>query len=110
MTTLTLNRGIARRENGKHQVASHNHLFLYKARCQAVIIAQANGKVSVDDLREWADSEGIAPDHPNAWGSLFKSCPLQGCKFKRGGSLVSAYPSNHGRLVGYYYIAPKGRR
>lgn len=64
--------GQRRRDEGKAKVASHNGEWLVDARREAARICATRGKVSAADLRRWADRTGNHPDHPNAWGTVFR--------------------------------------
>lgn len=92
--------GQARKEEGVRAVAIHNITFLNAIRHIAVKISRENGGfVTADDLREYADREGIKPNHPNAWGSVFRSAP-RGFVFRKTGAYqASRYPSNNGRTI-----------
>jgi len=57
---------------GIRRVAEHNETWLERARKQARMIDMVYAKVSSADVREWADETNDHPDHPNAWGALFR--------------------------------------
>ena len=59
------------RDNGIKKVSENNHEFLTILRQQARIICHQKGWVCSDDLREWADRNGLKPSHPNCWGAVF---------------------------------------
>lgn len=102
--------GVRRKRDGQAQVEStiHNYTFIRAMRSMAVNIAHAKcgfqgddliGFVNADDLREYADARGIEPDHPNAWGAVFRSAPT-GYRFEKTGEWrQSRIPSNHGREI-----------
>ena len=80
---------------GQDSVASHNGDFLDAMRSLAYEVCKRNGVVTSDDLRRGADTMGIAPDHQNAWGAIWR-----GNKFiKTGKYIASRIPSNHSRMI-----------
>lgn len=73
MSALQLDLGLARRNRdaGIAKVASKNGTFLETMRGVARIICRQKGKVTADDLRDWAECNGVQPTHFNAWGAVF---------------------------------------
>ena len=57
------------RDEGIERVSSHNTEFLVTARKAARYICSVRGECTTDDVRRLLD---IEPDHPNAWGSVFR--------------------------------------
>lgn len=86
--------------DGKGSVEMNNLEFVKKMREHAVGIAERQGKVSTDDLRAYAQSIGVSPEHPNAWGSIFR-----GKKWKIVGRVKSRLASNHAREIREWGIA-----
>lgn len=84
----------ARRDAGLKLVAEHNPHFVHLMREQALLIAERNGTVTSDDLREYANLHGIMPKHPNAWGSIFR-----GKHWRCVGRTKSRLTSNHRREI-----------
>lgn len=80
--------------DGMDRVERNNALFVRNFRELALTIARANGTVTSDDLRKIADKIDVQPDHPNAWGSIFR-----GKFFKPVGYTQSEIPSCHGRTI-----------
>lgn len=105
--------GIRRKVAGQTRIEGriHNYTFLHTMRRMAVNLAVRKepgqdhsddslvGFVNSDDLRKWAEREGIEPDHPNAWGAIFRKAPT-GYRFEKTPEWrASRIPSNHGREV-----------
>lgn len=98
--TTNLFEGIRLRDEGIASVASHNQVpFLGAIRERAAQLAEENGTVGADELRAWADERGIAPDHPNAWGAVFRLCPRDGRRWVECGRRKSNWTSAHARKI-----------
>jgi len=67
-----LSEGERRRETGLDLVADHNLGWLARARKEAERVARQQGEVTVEELRRWADEQDDQPNHPNAWGTVFR--------------------------------------
>lgn len=91
---LSLFEGRRRRDNGIRRVSEHNRWFLEKMRKAAIKLSLLNGEVTIDDLRTYAFSFGLEPDHPNAWGGV-----LKGKHWHCVGFQPSKLVSNHGRVI-----------
>ena len=87
-------KGLELKHAGMERVALNNLAFLHKARRQIARILMERDTVSIDDLREWADDNGITPKHPNAWGTVFNGQGLI-----RFDYVPSRYPSSRGRMI-----------
>ena len=61
---------IAARDNGIATVESHNTTWLDRARQKASTLAKHFGEITSDDVRLAMGSDH--PNHPNAWGAVFK--------------------------------------
>lgn len=68
--------------------------FLGTARSVAKCLARKNGSVTMDEVREVLDKLGLAPDHCNVFGAVFR-----GEKWQSVGSRKSRRPSSHSRWV-----------
>ncbi|MEM6485324.1 MAG: hypothetical protein AAF662_10110 [Pseudomonadota bacterium] len=86
--------GETQKQQGLDLVVLNNQEFVKCMREHAESIALHKGDVSADDLRPVAERIGIEPNHPNAWGAIFK-----GRVFRRKSSVKSRWPSNHGRYI-----------
>lgn len=97
MTTLHdgLLEGIQRADYGIATVSRHYPEWLAKARKHAVEIAQAEGRVSSDDIHEICPMPEGA--HPNLMGAVFRNINLYLAGYKR-----STRPSAHGRVIRVY--------
>lgn len=71
--------------------------FIDRMRWVAKDIAEAEGQVSSDDLREYADEHRIKPSTPNAWGQI-----LNDKRFRETHREPSRWPSNNRRKIGVY--------
>ena len=61
------------RDEGIERVTSHNEEWIAWVRQLARKICALHGSVTTDDLRAWAAIEHRHPDHPNAWGGVFRA-------------------------------------
>ena len=86
--------GLRLKESGLDAVEEHNLSWVERMRLWAKIHADIHGFVSADDIRRIAVREGDEPDHPNAWGSLFR--PKE---WRCVGRKQSAWASCHGREI-----------
>lgn len=94
---LTL--GEVLRDEGMERVAEHNTDWLSDARREAARVCARQGVVSAVEVRQWADRAndglGYYPDHPNAWGSIFR-----GPQWQATGEWVQCqHPDGHARSV-----------
>lgn len=86
--------GLKLRDDGIRQVASHNSDWLYTMRAYARHCCDVSGQVTSDDLHEFAQLIHCQPDHPNAWGAVFKEAGWV-CT----GRVRSKRPSAHAREI-----------
>ena len=86
--------GIQRREAGKDSVSANCEAFLGIIREEAKRIVLEQGKVTCDDLRRYASTRGIEPEHQNAWGAVFR-----GGEWECVGHCQSTVPSTHAREI-----------
>jgi hypothetical protein len=82
------------RDEGIARVETNNHEFVVQLRRVARKHSDKHGKVTVDDLRLWADAHQVIPAHRNAYGAIFK-----GRDWRLVGRQRSTYPSNHYRWI-----------
>lgn len=71
--TLSLASAIAARDYGIDAISLSHEPFISIMRKVAVTISQRDGQVTSDMLRLLASSWGLMPQHPNAWGAIFKT-------------------------------------
>jgi hypothetical protein len=57
---------------GIGKVAARNTEWIDTARLEALRIAFRDGTVCAEDVRRVTEAKGLYPDHPNAWGSVFR--------------------------------------
>jgi len=69
-------------------------VFLETMRSHARQVCRRQGYVTSDDLREYADSLGLAPHHKNAWGAVLKRPD-----FHAVGYVPSRLPTNRHRVI-----------
>lgn len=82
------------REDGKQLVEDHNRGFVRHMRELALEICARKGQVDCDQLRQLAAEQGLAPVHPNAWGSIFR-----GRQWRPIGWKASRLTTNHARMI-----------
>jgi len=87
------------KEAGIAKVAANNESFLTLMRLQAMRICNLHGKVTVDQLRRYAAKKHIYPNHPNAWGAIFR-----GRRWQRIGYKLSTTRSAHHRVIGIWVL------
>ena len=90
--------GEDRRRDGQSSVETSNSNFVALMRNHAVSIATKFGKVTSDDLREYAKNHAIVPSHPNAWGSIFRG-KILGHRWIVVGRMKSQFKTNHAREI-----------
>lgn len=93
--------GDGMKEKGQKQAVAHSNGFVVQMRNIAVRIAKEKGNVSSDDLRAEAVKLGIAPHHPNVWGSIFDS------NFEMIDRKKSEYKGNHAREIKVWALVKK---
>jgi hypothetical protein len=93
--------GDSLKEKGQKQAIAHSNGFVIQMRYVAVRIAKERGNVSSDDLRAEAVKMGIAPHHPNVWGSIFNG------DFEMTGRKKSTYKRNHAREIKVWALVRK---
>lgn len=99
-TTLNLSAGQARKERGLNLVEAKDFEFIETMRDEAELISGWNGRVTIDDLREYAATINITPSSPNSWGCIFR-----GKQWKCIGYTQSKLPSNHARRVAIWTLS-----
>lgn len=92
--------GDALKQIGLNLVSAHNEDFLAVMRAHARVIAMEQGEVTTDDLQAYAARIGLEPQHPNAWGAIFR----QGEGFKKIGYRKSRRPKAHARMISVWGI------
>jgi len=67
--------GIQLRDKGLAQVSEHNENWMFWALDEAEIWVEHTLKddFTGEDIRRWIESEGLKPNHPNAWGALINT-------------------------------------
>ncbi len=93
--------GEALKENGREAVAKNNRLFIEHMRSSAIAYLKQSpyNTMTVDRLRKLARALGMKPNHPNAWGAIFR-----GKDFVRIGYRPSQETSNHRRVVSVWKL------
>ena len=67
--------GTQLRDKGLAQVSEHNENWMFWALDEAEIWVEHTLKddFTGEDIRRWIESEGLKPNHPNAWGALINT-------------------------------------
>lgn len=86
--------GAAQKQLGLDLVENNNQVFVQTMRSKARMLARQNGSVTSDDLRAEALACDLEPEHPNAWGSIFRGPEWEPLSFE-----PSTLPSNRGRII-----------
>lgn len=94
--------GEALKEEGLDSVETKNKKFVDIMRARATELCLEFGRVTSDDLRRYAMELGIRPEHPNAWGSVFR-----GKKWTVVGRMKSKLASNHAREIRVWALSGK---
>jgi hypothetical protein len=111
--------GAALKEEGLGLVEDKNSDWVRLLRAKAVEIAIEHGEVHIDDLRRFADAEGLAPEqfcdkcleggcdrlHKNAWGAVFRGKNW----IFTGRYRKSEYTTNHTRECKVWMYADHSR-
>lgn len=103
--TFRLNFGEKERDKGIKKVASHNAEWLMDMRAEAVRVARANGVVTNDDLRRYANKTGKQPRHSGAWGAIFRGSPEPGWHWVVVGYRASYKETNHARRIAVWRLS-----
>lgn len=92
--------GTTGKQLGLAQVERMQRPFVELMRERAIAIARATGRVTSDDLRAYAQAEGIVPEHSNCWGAIFR-----GSCWRCVGRVKSKLTSNHSREIRVWELA-----
>lgn len=66
------------KEQGMAKVESNNFSWTELARNIAIRLAKKTGDVCADDVHKYLMDNNLSlPDHPNAWGSIFRCKQLR---------------------------------
>ena len=90
---------IKARDAGIAAISSRNQTFLETVRGAARMICRRQGTVTADDVRKWADENGIEPKHRNCWGAVFKTPDFEIAGFTRSSQI-----QGHGNRICVYRI------
>jgi hypothetical protein len=85
------------RDAGIAAVSIGREDWLAHARSVAIEVAEANGQVTINEVRELVELP--ADNHPNTWGAVFK-----GDAFEPIGYCQATHPSAHARVVRVYKL------
>lgn len=86
--------GATLKKLGLDQVEINHADFIGTARSFARCLAEKNGSVTIDDLRDILDRLGLEPRHANVYGAIFR-----GDDWHCSGWTRSQRPSNHYRAI-----------
>ena len=87
------------KQEGLDLVIRNNAAFILEARNFAIQYVKRNGRVTIDQIRNYAYKTGIKPKSPNAWGAVFR-----GSQWHLVGYTKSKIPSNHSRIIGIWEV------
>jgi len=93
-------RGERRRDSGTSRVKANNKNFVEQMRIWAEGHASRYGRVTAADVRGHANRIGVEPEHPNAWGSVFKDK-----RFVQLGTEISSTPSRNAGIIRIWGLA-----
>lgn len=93
------------RDKGKDLVENNNERWIDHMREYAAEYSLDHGQVTTDQLRDYADLIHWQPEHPNAWGAMFR-----GKQWRAIGRIKSKRTSNHARLITVWRYVPKYER
>jgi len=86
------------KELGQLRVERKNDEWIVMARREAARISASVGRVSVNELHDWAEATNTAPASELAYSAVFK-----GKEWKPTGQMVPArHQGSHGRKVMYW--------
>ena len=94
MNQFNLELGERQKIYGMELVEFNNQGFVHSMRKMARKMIKQCGRITCDDLRVIANRYGIEPDHPNAWGAIFRTKDFVACGFEK-----SKLASNHARRI-----------
>jgi len=93
--------GLDGKREGLEQVTKNNPDFVTTMRDIAISMSLRWGSVNSDDLRRAALEMSLEPNHPNAWGAVFR-----GKEWKPIGWKHSRLKSNHARMIRVWRYDP----
>ena len=79
---------------GLQQVELNNQEFVSTMRGVARMLCRQKGRITADDLREWAKANGVIAPSKYAWGAIFHSKDFVSLGFIR-----SRQVSGHGNIL-----------
>ena len=94
MNLLDYAEGVRRRDEGVERVKLSNASFVSYMQAEAAMLLCKHDTITIDDLREIAIDRDIWPEHPNAWGAIFRSS-----LFEWVSMVQSKWPGNHARMI-----------
>jgi hypothetical protein len=98
MTQMGLFEALKKKDEGIKEVSGKNSFITGLLRIKAKEISRRVGEVCSDDLRAYADAEGLTVTTPEAWGAM-----VNGIFREKGWQLIgrkqSEIVSNHGREI-----------
>ena len=96
-----LTRGRQYRDHGIAKVGRNNEEFMTRCRQYAIDTCRLHGSVTIEQVRIFATCNALIPNHPNAWGTIFRA---KG--FKPVGFVQNTLESAHARLVRVWIYEP----
>lgn len=87
-----------KKELGQARVERSNDEWIVMARREAVRISARAGRVSVNELHDWAEETGIQPESDLAYSGVFKGKEWQDTKIR----VQARHKGSHAREVRYW--------
>ena len=97
--TFDLEQARDARDQGLRRVCLNNQEFLKEARLTAQRLCRSLGTITNDDVRREC---AVLPNHPNAWGAVFKSRAFEWT----GAYIPSAMVQRHGAMQRVWRLKP----
>lgn len=95
---MTFQGELYKKELGQNRIERSNEEWILVARREAVRISSSAGRVSINELHDWADATGLHPESELAYTTVFR-----GKEWKSTGQMVPArHKGSHGRRVLYW--------
>ena len=70
-SVLNFEQGQSLKQHGQDMAGWGSLNFVVTMREVAKQMSEERGQVTIDELRIYARDNGLVPNHPNAWGTLF---------------------------------------
>jgi len=95
---MTYQAELYEKELGQARVERSNDEWIVMARREAVRISSRDGRVSINELHDWADESGNHPHSDLAYSAVFKGKEWQDTKMR----VQARHKGSHAREVRYW--------